>query len=118
MFVVSIVALLALGLSTAHADQGTVHEVRAGETLGAIARQHGMSPQALASANRISNPDLVRIGQKLTVPSAGQSLAKPGAPAKPAEKQTPRTYTVRSGSSASAMESLRHHVSLCKRNDR
>lgn len=42
--------------------------VRPGDTLGMIAKQHGVSVRSLARANAISNPNLVRIGQYLTIP--------------------------------------------------
>jgi murein DD-endopeptidase MepM/ murein hydrolase activator NlpD len=45
-----------------------VHVVRAGETLDAIARRSGSSVAALVQANGIRDADLIRIGQRLTVP--------------------------------------------------
>ncbi|MEX0864571.1 MAG: LysM peptidoglycan-binding domain-containing M23 family metallopeptidase [Acidimicrobiia bacterium] len=48
-----------------------VHVVARGETLGRIAGKYGSTTSALASANGISNPNLIRIGQKLTVPAGG-----------------------------------------------
>ncbi len=48
-----------------------VHVVAPGETLGGIARHYGTSSSAIASANGISNPNLVRIGQVLTIPAGG-----------------------------------------------
>jgi LysM repeat protein len=50
-----------------------VHVVAPGETLSAIARRYGSTVAALASANGISDPDLVRIGARLQVPSASSS---------------------------------------------
>ncbi len=44
-----------------------VHVVRAGETLGAIAEQYGVSLQTLQRQNDIDEPDLVRAGEKLKV---------------------------------------------------
>ena len=45
------------------------HVVTAGETLSAIAAMYGTDWQTLARINRISNPNLLRIGQRLTVPA-------------------------------------------------
>ena len=45
------------------------YTVRLGDTLSGIAAKHGVSVQALVNANRISNPNLIRAGQTLTVPS-------------------------------------------------
>ncbi len=49
------------------------YTVKAGDTLIEIAKTHGTTVSALIAANGISNPDLIRIGQLLTVPgeSAG-----------------------------------------------
>src|SRR5690606_7223392 len=46
-----------------------VHVVAPGETLSGIARRYGTTVRALAQANGISNPDLVRIGARLQVPA-------------------------------------------------
>ncbi len=52
------------------AGSGTsTHTVNPGETLGAIAAGYGLSSQMLASTNGITNVDLIRIGQVLTVPA-------------------------------------------------
>jgi LysM repeat protein len=53
------------------ASATVVHVVAPGETLGRIARRYGTSVAALASANGIGDPDLVRIGQRLTIPAGG-----------------------------------------------
>jgi LysM repeat protein len=47
------------------------HTVQPGENLTAIARQYGITVQALVAANQISNPDRVDAGTVLTIP-AGQ----------------------------------------------
>lgn len=44
------------------------YEVQPGDTLAGIAAEHGTSVSALAEANRIADPDLIRIGQVLVVP--------------------------------------------------
>jgi LysM repeat protein len=43
--------------------------VRPGDTLGEIAKRHGVSVRSLARANGIANPNLVRIGQYLVIPT-------------------------------------------------
>ncbi len=45
-----------------------VHQVRPGETLDAIARRYGVSRQEIARVNRISNPNLLFVDQRLTIP--------------------------------------------------
>jgi LysM repeat protein len=49
------------------------YTVRSGDTLGRIARDHGVSLSDLISANDISNPDLIRPGQVLVIPGKGGS---------------------------------------------
>jgi LysM repeat protein len=45
-----------------------VHVVTRGETLNRIAESYGTSSRVLAEVNGLANPDLIRIGQELTVP--------------------------------------------------
>jgi LysM repeat protein len=47
----------------------TKHTVRRGDRLGDIASSHGVSVSKLASQNNISNPNLIRVGQELSIPS-------------------------------------------------
>lgn len=47
-----------------------VHVVRSGETLGAIANRYRTSVSAIARANGISNPNRLRIGQRLRIAGA------------------------------------------------
>lgn len=47
----------------------TYHTVQSGETLGKIAQQYGVTTAALANANGIANPNMIRVGQKLIVPA-------------------------------------------------
>jgi LysM repeat protein len=57
------------------------HTVSSGETLAGIARRYGVSVGAIVTANRVSNPNLIRIGQVLAVPaSTGASGATPASP--------------------------------------
>ncbi len=55
------------------------HIVVKGDTLASIARRYGTTIQRLADANGITNPNLIRIGQVLTVPGAGWVCPVPGA---------------------------------------
>ena len=48
-----------------------VYVVQAGDTLGAIAKQYGVTVEALQEANAISDPTLLQIGQKLIIPKGG-----------------------------------------------
>jgi LysM repeat protein len=48
---------------------GTVHVVQRGETLAGIALRYGTTAAAIASANGLRNPNLIYVGQRLTIPS-------------------------------------------------
>lgn len=51
------------------------HSVSAGETLSSIASRYGTTVGALARANKITDPNLIVIGQKLRVPSGNVALS-------------------------------------------
>jgi N-acetylmuramoyl-L-alanine amidase len=89
---------------------GGSHTVARGETLSGIAKRYGTTTRALQDANGISNPNLIRVGLRLTVPGAAAPApapAPPPAPAAPAEDvvapapETGGTYTVVAGDSLS-----------------
>ncbi|HKY77936.1 MAG TPA: LysM peptidoglycan-binding domain-containing M23 family metallopeptidase [Acidimicrobiia bacterium] len=66
----------------AAAPATVVHVVAPGETLSGIAAHYGTTSRTLADANGITNRNLVRIGQRLTVPTGGQGgAAAPSTPA-------------------------------------
>jgi LysM repeat protein len=44
------------------------HQVRAGETLTSIARDHGSTVERIALASRLTNPDRILEGQLLRIP--------------------------------------------------
>lgn len=90
---------LALALPTcavaAPTSQESTHVVAPGETLNGIANRAGVSADALARANGLEPPYVVRLGQSLTIP---RSAATPRAAApKAAPAREARTYTVTSG---------------------
>ena len=45
------------------------YTVQRGDTLGKIAQRYGVEINAIISANQISNPDLLEVGQTLTIPA-------------------------------------------------
>ena len=53
------------------------HVVQPGENLFRISLHYGMSYKAVAAANGIINPDLVYIGQRLTIPAEGTTPTAP-----------------------------------------
>jgi LysM repeat protein len=53
---------------TAPVNGSITYTVRPGDTLTAIAAQFNSSVPAIAAANNIANPDLISVGQVLTIP--------------------------------------------------
>jgi len=47
------------------------HRVASGENLSEIAATYGTTPRAISAANGISDPDLIVVGQVLTLPASG-----------------------------------------------
>lgn len=91
---IGLVLVIPAGSGQANGPPPTVHVVAAGETLGSIALQYGTTTQALAAANGLPNPNLIRIGQQLTV----------GGGATPTPSVTPgSTHTVQPGESLAAI---------------
>jgi membrane-bound lytic murein transglycosylase D len=74
---------------------GGVHTVRAGESLSVIAHAYGTSISELRALNKISARAILRIGQKLVVPTSGRST-RPSAQSSRAPIRT-ATVTVRGG---------------------
>ncbi|MDH4075637.1 MAG: LysM peptidoglycan-binding domain-containing protein [Acidimicrobiia bacterium] len=64
------VAMTAVVGSAAPALADADYVVQPGDTLSVIAKRSGLSTRDLAAANSITNYQLIRVGQKLTVPSS------------------------------------------------
>ncbi|MEO6318022.1 MAG: LysM peptidoglycan-binding domain-containing protein [Acidimicrobiales bacterium] len=79
------------------------YTVRTGDALGTIASRHGSSVAALVGLNALANPNLIRVGQVLKVPTAG--AATPAAPATKAPAGGATTHVVRSGDTISGVAS-------------
>ncbi|CAM5501121.1 N-acetylmuramoyl-L-alanine amidase [Bacillus tequilensis] len=68
---------------------GGTYTVKKGDTLSAIAKEHGVSVASLQSLNGIKNPNLIKVGQVLKL--TGSSTSSP----KPSSKKT--SYVLPSG---------------------
>lgn len=65
------------------AVSSVTHIVQPGDTLLAIAARYKVSVEAIVAANNIQDPDALRIGRRLAIPTA-PTVAVPSAPAVPA----------------------------------
>ncbi|HEX8821949.1 MAG TPA: LysM peptidoglycan-binding domain-containing protein, partial [Archangium sp.] len=57
----------------------SVHTIRQGETLSALARQYNTSVDALAKANNIQDPNRIGAGQQLVIPDGFDAPRQPAA---------------------------------------
>jgi putative chitinase len=78
--ILTIAASLALALAltaslagTACAEGSVVHVVQRGENLFRIALRYGVTVNALMAANGLSNASRVYVGQRLVIPTGGES---------------------------------------------
>lgn len=80
----------------------TTHVVKAGDNLFRIARNHGLSLDALQSANPGVNAQALRIGQRLTIPGRAATAARTNTKATTASRvAVTGTYTVVAGDNLS-----------------
>ncbi|MGN8551697.1 UNVERIFIED_CONTAM: LysM peptidoglycan-binding domain-containing protein [Microbacterium sp. SLM126] len=95
--------------ATPSAASGT-YAVRAGDTVSGIAQRHGVSVQAVLSANRLGWSSIIYPGQKLAIPGKAvpASATKPAAPAPPPAEAS---YVVKAGDTVTAI-AQRHGVSV------
>lgn len=63
--------------AAAASSSGSKYVVRRGDTLFRIALNHGVSTQALAQANNITNPSQIYAGQVLRIPGRGGTAPAP-----------------------------------------
>lgn len=88
---VALVAVCSLAAS------GT-HVVRSGDTLSTIAARNGTSVRALIDANQLRDPNLILVGQQLTIPGARSDGDRAGGAPAPAA-----THTVARGDTLGAI---------------
>jgi len=48
-----------------------LYKVQEGDVLGTIAKKFGLTLDAIIAANGITDPDLIRVGQELLIPTGG-----------------------------------------------
>ena len=91
-----------LFVSSAFIFADTVHTVAAGETLYAISRKYQITVAELRIANNMSENDVLKAGQKLTIPTADISSAaalsaSPATVDSNVRQPATQTYTVKKG---------------------
>lgn len=113
LILVLLVSLFSVTVLVQAQDSPIIHVVQAGENLYRISLRYSVSLNDLASANGISNSNLIFVGQQLTIPgtTGGTPPANPvpadpaPAPADPAPAPSgdATTYTVQTGDSLSSI---------------
>ena len=105
---------------TAPASTPATYTVKKGDTLSVIARRHNISLAALIRENNITNPNALKIGQVLTIPTsapqqpAAVSAPQPTAPTPAAPSAgTARYHTVKAGDTLSRIARL-HNTTIAK----
>jgi LysM repeat protein len=82
--------------------QSVEYIVQSGDTLLRIANRFGVTTQQVMSFNSISNPNLIRVGQRLLIPTSTDAVAPttqpaPAPTASPSPTEATTSYTVVSG---------------------
>jgi len=101
-----VVALVVFALSAAAAT----YTVKPGDTLGQVARQHGVSVATLARANGIADPNRIYAGQVLSIPG-GSSASSPAASPEASSSAAPRVHVIAPGETLGGI-ARRHGVSV------
>lgn len=70
LILILLIGLLA-AVSSVSAQSQRIHVVQRGETLSGIAVRYGVTTQAIAQLNNISNPSYIFVGQRLLIPASG-----------------------------------------------
>lgn len=94
-------ALTATAMAALLAAGGAAYTVSGGDTLGHIAQRLGTTVGALAEANSLDDPDVIYVGQVLTIPGEGVTPSAPAAAA--ADSDAGGTHVVASGESLSTI---------------
>ncbi|MGO1713976.1 lytic transglycosylase domain-containing protein [Ancrocorticia populi] len=85
---------------------GSRHVVRSGETLSSIAKKYNTSTSAIQKSNSLSNPNLIYVGQVLTIGGSGSKATSSSSKASSTPAKTTSTgsrHVVRSGETLSSI---------------
>lgn len=90
--------------AAARSGNSVKHAVKAGETLGSIARRYGISVGELVTTNNIQDPAKIRPGQELVIPGwSAPKTAEPAAVSAPASVAFPEPSLIAPAESASPL---------------
>ncbi len=80
-------------------EGATIYRVHKGDTLSSVARRYGVTPAAIARASGIPVNGVLGVGQRLTIPGTGETVAKTRSSksGKAASDGTRVVHTVRPG---------------------
>lgn len=62
--------------TTSSSSGEIVYTVKSGDSLSAIAAKYGTTYQVLAKYNNISNPNIIKVGQKIKIPNTASKVSK------------------------------------------
>ncbi|XZO01706.1 MAG: peptidoglycan DD-metalloendopeptidase family protein [Microcoleus sp.] len=93
-------AVVVAPANTTSAPTDVLYSVRPGDTLDAIASSQGVSAQDLIAVNKLGNPNLLNVNQRLKIPKAG--LKNPGVQASASTIQASNSTSVFSAASVPA----------------
>ncbi len=79
--------------AASRAAGSTKHTVKAGETLGAIARMYGVSAGELSTLNGIADPRKLQPGRELMIPAGGSAKSRPPQTSSPVQTSPAPTPT-------------------------
>lgn len=75
---------------TSAASTTCTHTVQSGESISRIANRYGVTRQALVTANKLTHPDALKRGQRLSIPGCERRTAKDGKPRDARQAAAPR----------------------------
>ncbi len=85
-----LLSVLLVGLTVLPVAAARTYTVQEGDTLSAIAERFNTTVEAIAEANNIADPNLIYVGQVLTIPGDDDGSAlPPAAPSEPAPAPPP-----------------------------